>query len=341
MKHVGGRYFNIILLDVTVLFVVGAVFAANYYNNVDANKDNSSVSVDSSIPTFLTNNFDTDWSKYDPVVNTALSGGPGKDGIPAIDNPKFEPINEFKYSEDVQAIVIKDGDSVKVYPYNILVWHEIVNDTVNGQPVAVTFCPLRGSAIVYSRTIDGQDTTFGVSGALIESNMIMYDRATESLWQQSTGRSIAGDNFNKQLDQEAFQLLTIADVKAKYPNALILSDDTRYGRDYARNPYSGYSDTEQLIFNTSVSDSSYPAKDIFVVFNYNSKSVATPFSELQPGQQYSKDIDGQTVTIKVDDNKELIIQDETGTVYPFYFEMWFSWIAQHQDDGIVNNITGE
>jgi cytochrome c biogenesis protein CcdA len=136
-----------------------------------------------SIPSHLLSAFpNTDWSKADPKVADALSGGPGKDGIPAIDRPDFVAIGNSQERDEVQAIVLNDGDTKKVYPYSILNWHEIVNDTVDGTPVAVTFCPLCGSAIVFDRTLpDGRESTFGVSGSLLESNMIMYDRATETL----------------------------------------------------------------------------------------------------------------------------------------------------------------
>jgi len=147
---------------------------------------NTTNSIDGSIPRFLIKSFpNTDWSKIDPSILKALSGGPGKDGIPAIDTPKFDALSSVKSPDTVQAIVMKSENTVKVYPYNILVWHEIVNDTVDGVPVSITFCPLCGSAIVYNRTLPDGVTTFGVSGALAESNMIMYDRATETLWQQS------------------------------------------------------------------------------------------------------------------------------------------------------------
>lgn len=145
-------------------------------------------STSATIPKFLRDSFPkTDWSKSSPIIVNVLSGGPGKDGIPAIDFPKFVSIDKFKHPDDVLAIVLKEGNSAKVYPYNILVWHEIVNDVVDNIPVSITFCPLCGSAVVYERKIQGDISTFGVNGFLLGSNMIMYDRLSETLWQQSTG----------------------------------------------------------------------------------------------------------------------------------------------------------
>lgn len=323
-----------ILIAIAVLLVA----AFGLYKFVFSTDDNSAIndeptSVD--IPGFLVSAFpDTDWSQVDPSISMALSGGPGKDGIPAIDDPKFEPLNNFKHPNSIQAIVINDSGSAKVYPYNILVWHEIVNDTADGVPIAVTFCPLCGSAVVYNRTLPDGPTTFGVSGALLESNMIMYDRASETLWQQSTSKALAGKYFGHNLELIKFQLLTIGEAKAKYPDGLVLSENTGHSRDYARNPYSGYEESEDFFFSPSINDQRYPPKSIFVAFTVNDTPVSAPWLDLKDGKTYQTKAGGQTVTLKKQDN-ELSIIDADDQEIPFYFEMWFSWAVQHQDEGIV------
>jgi len=322
----------IILISIATVAVLGAALFV-VANSDDSQKTNSA-NVEG-IPEFLRKSFpNTDWSKTDPDINKALSGGPGKDGIPAIDNPKFEPIANFKHPDSVQGIVIQIKNEVKVYPYNILAWHEIVNDIIGDTTVAVTFCPLCGSAIVYDRTLPSGVTTFGVSGALIESNMVMYDRSSETLWQQSTGKALAGKKYGDELKHIKFQLLNIGDIKLKYPNAKVLSEDTGYQRDYARNPYSGYEDSDEFIFNPSFEDQRYPAKTIFVSFMINDIHVAVPWLELKNGQMYKTQVDNQTISLSKDDN-ELTITTIDGSETPFYFEMWFSWIVQHRDDGVV------
>jgi cytochrome c biogenesis protein CcdA len=287
------------------------------------------------IPQFLVAAFPrTDWSKADPAISGALSGGPPKDGIPAIDDPFFEPVASFAGADDVQAIVIQGRTEVKAYPYNILVWHEIVNDTIDGTPIAVTFCPLCGSAIVYERVLpNGEETTFGVSGGLLESNMIMFDRASETLWQQSTGMALAGDHFPHQLELRTFQLLTVEEIRARFPDALIQSDETGYARDYSNNPYSGYDGSTEFYFSPSHVDERYPAKAIFVAFRVNDERVATPWLALKEGRSYEVEIDGEHVTI-TRSNGELVISDSDGAEIPFYFEMWFSWAVQNVD-GVV------
>jgi cytochrome c biogenesis protein CcdA len=279
----------------------------------------------------------TDWSFVDPNIERTLSGGPGKDGIPSIDAPKFVLIDTFKHPDSIQAIVIKEGDTIKVYPYNILTWHEIVNDTINGVPVAVTFCPLCGSAIVYDRRVDGEVLTFGVSGFLLESNMIMFDREGESLWQQSTGRVLAGRDLDTELSLAPFQLMTMGEVKKKYPNSVVLSENTGYKRAYDRNPYSGYEDSEGYIFSPSKEDARYPSKTIFVVFRYKGNTIGTPYLELSGGIRFETSVKGDKITLERRGDI-LTITDSKGNELPFYFEMWFSFITQHGDEGIVINL---
>jgi hypothetical protein len=280
---------------------------------------------------------DLDLTTADPAITKLLAGGPPKDGIPAVDEPQFEPISTFGRSDMIQAIVMQDAEQIKVYPYHILNFHEIINDIVNGQPVAITFCPLCGSAIVFDRTLpDGQVTTLGVSGALIESNMVMYDRATDSLWQQSTGQALAGSFVGERLGLVSFQLMTIGEVKRLYPDALVLSEDTGYERDYGRNPYSGYEDDEDwFIFAPSRLDTSLPPKEIMVVFRgANDTPIAAPWAAVQTEGETTEAVNGTTYTLAMTDG-ELAITDVAGNTYPFYFEMWFSFAVQHGDTGVV------
>lgn len=286
------------------------------------------------IPPYLSAAFPaTDFSHIDPRLEGVVSGGPGKDGIPAIDAPRFVPLDSFTRSDEILAVVLPDGDRVKVYPYNILTWHEIVNDVVNGEPVAVTFCPLCGSAVVYERTLPKGITTFGVSGSLLESNMIMYDRATESLWQQSTGQALAGAYFGRELSLVPFQLLTLGEIRATHKDALVLSEQTGHVRDYARNPYAGYEESDSFIFAPSRTDVRYPAKEIIVVFRAGEVSIATPWLTLNEYSVRVGTVNGNEIRVEKRDGELSIMVN--GVDAPFYFEMWFSWVAQHGTEGEV------
>lgn len=142
---------------------------------------------------FLGRGLKTNTSQRSIELSKVLSGGPGKDGIPAIREPVFVSVSEKPESVllDTDGIVLGKGQA-KFYPYNIMIWHEIVNDTVDGVPVAVTFCPLCGSAAVFDRRVDGESLSFGVSGLLYQSNLLMHDSKTESLWSQVLGEAVVG-----------------------------------------------------------------------------------------------------------------------------------------------------
>ena len=199
---------------------------------------------------FKTLGWNTNWNKHSISYDELLSGGPQRDGIPPIDNPKFINIKEAKtWIKDKEPVIfVKIANKVKIYPIQVLMWHEIVNDELADKKISVTFCPLCNSAIVFDRVIDSVEYDFGTSGLLRNSDLVMYDRQTESLWQQFTGEAIVGDMIEKQLKFLASSLISFKDVYTNYPDALVLSKDTGYSRDYGRNPYSGYDDINQSPF---------------------------------------------------------------------------------------------
>ncbi len=194
------------------------------------------------LPRGVEREFSTDFSKRSISFSEILSGGPPKDGIPAIDDPKFVTVAEADewLGDKEPVLVYQDGETVRVYPYQILIWHEIVNDVVNGRPVAVTFCPLCNTGIVFDATVNGQRLEFGTTGRLRYSNLLMYDRQTESWWQQAGGNAIIGELLGTQLKFLPAVVLGWSEVKEAYPAAEVLSRDTGYSRNYGRNPYTGY-----------------------------------------------------------------------------------------------------
>ncbi len=189
----------------------------------------------------------------DPLVDTAeiISGGPPPDGIPPIDEPAFVDIatadGYLEPDEPVVALEI-DGDA-RAYPVQVLIWHEIVNDEVGGVPVSITYCPLCNSAATFVRTVRGVETTFGTSGRLYASALVMYDRATESLWTHFDGRAVVGMLAGEQLEPIPSPLLAWSDFKAAYPEGEVLDRDaTGHNRDYGINPYVGYDDPDTRPF---------------------------------------------------------------------------------------------
>ncbi|MBI3115575.1 MAG: DUF3179 domain-containing protein, partial [Candidatus Kerfeldbacteria bacterium] len=191
-------------------------------------------------------------------IEDIVDGGPGKDGIPSIDAPKFVAVAAADaagiYDPEGLGISLTVGQTTRFYPFQILVWHEIVNDTVDGRPIAVTYCPLCGTGIVYDRTIDGQAVEFGVSGKLYQSDLLMYDRKTESLWAQIEGRAVVGPLVGQRLTLIDAQNITWQEFKTKYPNGQVLSTDTGHARNYQSSPYGGYDTNEQIYFPINTRD---------------------------------------------------------------------------------------
>ncbi|WP_135503634.1 DUF3179 domain-containing protein [Roseovarius aestuariivivens] len=168
------------------------------------------------------------------------SGGPGRDGIPAIDAPRFAPVaRETRLSPREAVISLSLGGRARAYPIRYLMWHEIVNDRVAGVPVAVTFCPLCNSGLVFDRRVGGRVLSFGVTGKLRHSDMVMYDRQTESWWQQAVGEAIVGELTGRELRQIPAVMESWAQFRARHPQGEVLQPPGA-ARDYGRNPYAGY-----------------------------------------------------------------------------------------------------
>ena len=222
----------------------------------------------------------------DPLIDPRdlLSGGLPPDGIPSIDAPVFLDVagnlEILPPNEPVVALEI-NGDA-RAYPVRALIWHEIVNDTVGGVPVVVTYCPLCNSAATFDRRINGASTTFGTSGMLYHSALVMYDRATESLWTHFDGRSVIGLLTGSVLDEYSSPLLAWSDFREAYPTGSVL-DWTRTGfsRDYGRNPYEGYDqpDSRPDLFRGGIDDRA-AAMTRVVGIALNDESIAFPLDLL-------------------------------------------------------------
>ena len=183
----------------------------------------------------------TDFSKTSVPFGEILSGGPPKDGIPSIDRPKFSPVAEIKNLTETEPVIgLEIKGDARAYPLRVMTWHEIVTETVGGQPVSVTYGPLCNAAIVFDRTVSGRVLDFGTTGKLRKSDLVMYDRQTESWWQQFTGEAIVGDMLGQSLDIVPARLESFADFKARHPNGQVLIPNNPEFRDYGRNPYAGY-----------------------------------------------------------------------------------------------------
>jgi hypothetical protein len=244
--------------------------------------------------------FSTDFSRHSVPYSEILSGGPPKDGIPAVDDPVF--ISEEEASRWLQplepVIFVQVGEVARAYPIQVLIWHEIVNDTVGGLPLTVTFCPLCNTAIAFERTFDGQVLDFGTTGRLRNSNLIMYDRQTETWWQQGTGEAIVGKHLGRQLAFYPATIIAWRDFAREFPGGLVLSSDTGYDRPYGRNPYFGYDDiTNSPFLFKGETPNQLPAMERVLALEHGNETVAYAYSDLREVGVINDTVGGEAVVV--------------------------------------------
>jgi len=259
-------------------------------------------------------------------------GGPPRDGIPSIDDPKFithEKAQFLKAGDRVLGVAF-NGVS-KAYAIRILNYHELVNDEFNQHPVVVSFCPLCGTGMAFDALKDGKRLEFGVSGLLYNSDLLMYDRQSNSLWSQVEGRAISGAEKGYSLNRLVVEHTSWKDWRARHPNTLVLSNETGYWRDYENSPYPAYNNSEVIYFPVSNTDKRYHPKEIIVGVELNGKVKAYPFAELAKGSGVLKDVfGGQTLTIKYNAAaRSASVKNEKGELIPSLTAFWFAWIAFH------------
>jgi len=282
----------------------------------------------------LEDEFDeTDGVKHSVPLEDIVGGGPAKDGIPSIDDPKFISVKEANFFVDDEGlgIAVEFDDVARFYPFQILVWHEIVNDTVGGQPTLITYCPLCGTGIVFEPLIDGAQVEFGTSGKLWNSNMVMYDRKTDSYWSQVIGEAIVGELTGKRLEVLPHDVLTYKDWKVLNMNGQVLSDQTGHSRDYSSSPYGDYATNETVIFDVSYEDDRYHPKEPTFTIEINGNVKIYPVSELGLTQSPFKDsLAGIELEINYNDNNTIeITRLDTGQKVVPSYGFWFSIIAIH------------
>lgn len=244
----------------------------------------------------------TDFSKTIIDLNELLVGIPSadpRDAIPPIDDPQFEPVAESDWLADPEPGVVLDieGDA-RFYPLSVLTRHEIINDEVGGTPVAVTYCPLCNTAVTFDRRFEDEVLRLGVSGLLRNSDLVMWDNVTQTLWQQITGEAIVGEHAGKSLTRLGSAIVRWADFKAAHPDGLVLGPDQGYGRAYGTNTYTFYSSRAQPYgFYTGEIDPRYPAMERVVGVAVNDLNKAYPFSEISEVRVVNDVIGGQPVAI--------------------------------------------
>lgn len=266
-------------------------------------------------------------------LDEILEGGPGKDGIPSIDNPKFTSASSATYlnDEDPGIGLTVNGES-RFYPYRILVWHEIVNDTAAGQPVLVTYCPLCATGIVFDRRLNGEAQEFGVSGKLWQSNLLMYNRAQdekdESLWSQVLGEAVVGVHTGKRLSVVRSDVVRWGEWKEAHPDTLALSRDTGTSRDYGSDPYGDYYTSESVSFGAAFSDERLHPKAL--VHGIEIDGAYKAYADSALSGTATDRFAGKNIVVTKSASGEIIFTAD-GKSLPSIPGFWFSWLAVHPE----------
>ncbi len=260
-----------------------------------------------------------------------LRGGPPRDGIPALNDPRFVRPRDARLAAGDRVLGLRHRGVTRAYPIRILNWHEIVNDRLGGDPVAVTYCPLCGTGIAFAAMLRGNPVRFGVSGLLYRSDMLMYDTGSESLWSQIQGRAVTGPRRGETLQPLVLEHTTWRDWRSRYPHTEVLSFDTGFARDYDRDPYAGYERTWELLFPAGPQDFRLDAKAWVLGVRVATGAKAYPFDVLRrEPATFVDSIGGQRVTIRHEPaHRQARVFDAQGREIPSVSAFWFAWYAFH------------
>ena len=321
---------------------------------------------------------ETNGVKHSIPLDKIKGGGVPKDGIPSIDNPVFVEIQNSHFMSDSDTVIgLEINGDAKAYPIFILVWHEIVHDKVGDVPVSVTYCPLCYTNQVFERIIDGQEVEFETSGKLYNSNLLMYDRYTESYWSQALGTAVKGELTGYELNLIPFDVITWGDWKKLHPDTLVLTTDTGHIRSYATDPYGSYYTEPQIMFPVENRDDRLPPKEIVIGFNQDdiykaykqndieSKILINDFIGDTPimlvslfsenSRAFERTVNGNTLNFVFDDGIILDVQTNSEWNYdglsisgenigmqlkrmPIEPGFWFEWVAFHPQTLVYDGV---
>jgi hypothetical protein len=274
-------------------------------------------------------------------VEAIQQGGPPRDGIPSIDQPRFVEAGKSGLADNDRVLGLARGGIARAYPVRILNWHEVVNDRLGGEPIAVTYCPLCGTGMAFDARVGGAvPSSFGVSGLLYNSDVLLYDRGTESLWSQILEQAVAGPMKGAGLVPVPLTHTSWADWRKRHPRTEVLSTDTGHVRDYARDPYAGYDSVQRLLFDVQHRDERLPLKEWVLGLRLGGQAKAYPFSALaqrvDATGRFEDRVGGVPVTIRFDRmHRTAEALDAAGRPLPSVMAFWFAWVAFHPKTGLL------
>jgi len=319
----------------------------------------------------------TNGQKHIVPLDKIKAGGPPKDGIPSIDNPKFAPVSESQFVPDTTFVIGLDINGEKrAYPLFIMVWHEIVNDNVGGVPVAITYCPLCFTNQVFERVIDGKEVEFGTSGKLYNSNLVMYDRLTDSYWSQALGVAITGELTGYELTRIPFDVISWGDWKTLHPDTLVLTTETGHIRSYGVDPYGDYYTDPRILFPVEHEDDRMHPKELILGFHesdvykaykqddvesaivindiFNNKPMMLVSLFSGDSRAFDRTVNDKVLTFDFVDNVIIDLESKSKWNYdgvatsgsmegiqlvrlPFNPGFWFQWVAFHPDTEVYES----
>lgn len=263
-----------------------------------------------------------------------LEGGPPRDGIPALESPAATSASAGAWSDDVLIVGVQNGREARAYPVPILEWHELVNDTLGGLPILVSYCPLCGTALVFDRRVDGETLTFGVSGLLYRSDLLLYDRDSESLWSQISARAVAGPRTGARLRVIRSEMVSLGDWRERHPEATVLGRETGHRRPYGRSPYEGYPHSDALYFPAPLDERYHPKMPTLGVRVPDGPARAYPAVEIvRAGGLVEEAFEGRSLSVRYDPDDQVFRVDA-----PLDLEVvegyWFAWAAFHPSTSV-------
>ena len=278
------------------------------------------------------NGFSLDYARV--PVSEILRGGPGRDGIPALTTPNVMPGEAAPWRDGDRVIGVVRNGQARAYPIAILNWHELVNDTLGGDPILVSFCPLCGTGMVFDRRVDGQVRSFGVSGLLYQSDLLLYDRETESLWSQIAAKAITGASSGRSLTLIRSKHETWGRWRARHPDTSVLSPKTGHSRSYERTPYAGYETSSQLYFPVRLDRRYHPKARTLGIRTAAGIERAYPAEEVvKAGGEVTENLDGVRISVIYHDGVDVFEVDAppSAEIVEGY---WFAWAAFHPNSTV-------
>lgn len=261
--------------------------------------------------------------------NQIRSGGPAKDGIPSLSSPKTTTLAQANFAPDDRMIVVTIDNNSRAYPINVLNWHEAINDTLANLPIAVIYCPLCDSVSVVERRIGDKTFTFGISGLLHNSNVLLYDRTDNALWSQVGLQAVSGPHAGKSLKHLPWKITSFKQLKTSDPNATVVSTQTGHQRDYAQNPYTRYFTNDRLMFPLSRKDDRLKPKQPVIGVQVGDLTRAYPIETIvKAGGNITDTLGDQTIRLQADDKGTVTILQapiQAKAIHTF----WFAWAAFH------------